>query len=172
MAAQNTIDLGRLALRPGEGRRLVVDLVTGELELGGQRYRLEPRPTPARVEISRTSSGHAMRLDFAGSIAGPCMRCLEPASIPIEVEAREIDQPTTDDEELRSPYVDEQKLDPAAWAHDALALELPVKILCRADCAGLCPVCGVTLNDAEPGDHDHPAAPDPRWAKLSELKLD
>lgn len=169
MAAQDTIDLGRLALRPGEGRRLEIELVTGEFELGGQRYWLEPRPIPARLEISRTASGHAMRLAFAGSIAGPCMRCLGPANVPIEVEAREIDQPTTDDEELRSPYVDQQALDPGAWAHDALALALPSKILCRPDCAGLCPVCGETLNDAACGVHEHPAEPDPRLAKLREL---
>ena len=57
-----------------------------------------------------------------------------------------------------------------AWTHDALALALPTQILCRADCAGLCPKCGVNLN--EHPDHEHEPEPDPRWAKLSELKLD
>jgi hypothetical protein len=33
-------------------------------------------------------------------------------------------------------------------------------------------VCGESLNDAAEGAHDHPAEPDPRWAKLRELKLD
>jgi uncharacterized protein len=31
--------------------------------------------------------------------------------------------------------------------------------------------CGANLNEAGP-DHAHEAAPDPRWAKLGELKLD
>ena len=62
-------------------------------------------------------------------------------------------------------------LDLGGWAHDALALALPALILCRPDCAGLCPVCGVELRDAGP-DHAHEADPDPRWAKLSELRFD
>jgi len=44
-------------------------------------------------------------------------------------------------------------------------------VLCRDDCAGLCPVCGADLNAAGP-DHSHQPQPDPRWAKLSELKFD
>ena len=53
------------------------------------------------------------------------MRCLEPAGVEVAVDAREVDQPGTDDEELRSPYVAEGELDLAAWAHDAFALALP-----------------------------------------------
>jgi uncharacterized protein len=100
------------------------------------------------------------------------MRCLEPAVPEFSVESREISQPGAEDDELVSPYIDgEGMLDVAAWAHDALALMLPAAILCRPDCAGLCPVCGVSLNSAGP-DHHHQAEPDPRWAKLSELKFD
>jgi uncharacterized protein len=70
---------------------------------------------------------------------------------------------------MSSPYVTDEELDVAAWARDALALALPAQILCRPDCAGLCPKCGRNLND-EP--HEHEPEPDPRWAKLRELKLD
>ena len=51
---------------------------------------------------------------------------------------------------------------------DALALQLPDKILHAPDCAGLCPVCGIDLNE-EPHTHDELAA-DPRWAALDELR--
>ena len=44
-------------------------------------------------------------------------------------------------------------------------------LLCRPDCLGLCTICGADLNEAGP-DHGHEPAPDPRWAKLSELHLD
>ena len=87
----------------------------------------------------------------------------------VEVDAREIDQPGTGDEELTSPYVEEDVLDIAAWAHDAIALALPVAILCRPDCKGLCPECGIVLNDLTRGRHVHEPEPDPRWAKLREL---
>jgi uncharacterized protein len=43
-------------------------------------------------------------------------------------------------------------------------------VLCRPDCLGLCPQCGANLN-ADP-EHAHAEAPDPRWAKLRELKLE
>ena len=58
-----------------------------------------------------------------------------------------------------------------AWARDGLALAVPDQITCRPDCAGLCPECGADLNEAGP-EHHHERAPDPRWAKLRELKLD
>ena len=57
------------------------------------------------------------------------------------------------------------------WAHDALALALPAQILCVPGCAGLCPECGVRLDDAGPG-HRHETAPDPRWSKLAEIRFD
>ncbi len=74
-------------------------------------------------------------------------------------------------EELESPYVQDGVVDLRAWARDALALTVPTQVLCRPDCAGLCPVCGVDLNEAGP-EHAHEREPDPRWAKLSELHFD
>jgi uncharacterized protein len=98
------------------------------------------------------------------------MRCLESAEPTFQVDAREVSQPGGG-EELSSPYVDDQVLDLHAWARDALALVLPTKLLCRDECAGLCAVCGENLNTAAP-DHRHETGPDPRWAKLSELRFE
>ncbi len=165
----NTIDLATLALKPGEGRRLDLELVPEPLELGGETYDFGSEPVPARLDVSRTTSGHAMRLRLNSTLNGRCMRCLQPAHYDVEVESREIDQPGTGDEELASPYVEADELDIAAWAHDAIALALPVAILCRPDCKGLCPECGIVLNDLPEGEHVHESEPDPRWAKLREL---
>src|SRR5579884_3965756 len=98
------------------------------------------------------------------------MRCLEPAAPTFAVDAREVSQPG-EGEDLESPYVTDGVLDLGAWARDALALALPAAVLCREDCAGLCPVCGEDLNRAGAA-HHHEPAPDPRWAKLSELKFE
>jgi uncharacterized protein len=170
MAAYNSIELGRIVPRPGDGRRIEIEIEPGGVDLGGHAYEFTPETVLARLELSATASGYAMRLAFEGEIEGPCMRCLATARVPVVVEAREVDQRGTDDEELRSPYVGDGELDIAAWAHDALVLDLPAQIFCRPDCAGLCVVCGVSLNDAEPGAHDHPSEPDPRWDKLRELQ--
>jgi uncharacterized protein len=97
------------------------------------------------------------------------MRCLEPAGAPVEVDAREIDQPGGG-EDLDSPYVSEDGLDLTGWARDALALALPGQIVCSEECLGLCAICGANLNE-DPA-HAHEQEPDPRWAKLRELKLE
>jgi uncharacterized protein len=166
------IDLSRLSLAHGEGKRLEVPVDLEPFELGGQTYLPDPPNPTVRLEVSRPSNGFAFRIRFPVHLEGPCMRCLEPAALDLEVEAREIDQARTDDPELRSPYVDEDELDIGRWAHDATMLALPTRLLCRPECLGLCPTCGEPLNDADPAAHDHGSAPDPRWAALNDLKLE
>jgi uncharacterized protein len=171
-ATYHSIDMASFALRPGEGQRLDLDTDPGQLELGGQRYVVTGESVPTRLDLSRMAVGYAARIRFTARVSGACMRCLEDAEIAVEVDAREVDQPGTGDQELRSPYIDGDELRLASWAHDALALALPFRLLCRPDCKGLCPVCGVSLNDAHPDEHRHEAALDPRWAKLRELRLE
>jgi uncharacterized protein len=171
MAAETSeLDLASLRLSPGEGRRLALDTRIEPLLLGSERYRAQPERVPVELDVSRmTGGGYALRLRFAASIAGPCMRCLKDAEPRVEVEAREVDVPGGG-EQLDSPYMDGETLALASWARDAFALALPTQIICREDCAGLCPVCAADLNEAGP-EHHHEAAPDPRWAALRELKL-
>jgi len=169
-ARADSFDLAGLRLSAGEARQLELEVPLAPFELAGERYAPEPSPVPVRLDVTRTTqSGWSLRLRFEVALAGPCMRCLEPASPRFAIDAREVEQPGAG-EELDSPYVAEQELDLAAWARDALALALPAQLLCRPDCAGLCPVCGADLNAAGP-EHRHEAAPDPRWAKLRELGL-
>lgn len=177
MAARTLdFDLGALRLSSGEGRRLQLDAPIEPLLLGGEPYRAEPHDrdvagVPVVLDVSRMmGGGYALRLRFSAALSGPCMRCLKQAEPSVEVDAREVDRPG-EGEELESPYVHEETLDLASWARDAFALAAPVKVLCRVDCAGLCSVCAADLNEAGPG-HGHEAAPDPRWTKLRELKLE
>ena len=173
MQSSTIIDLGRFSLSYGDGKRLDLPVSIGPVELGGQTYLLSPESTGVRLDISRPAHGYSFRMRFPVRVDGPCMRCLEQAGGTAEVDAREVDQRDTDDEELQSPYVnDDNELDLGRWAHDAAVLALPTRILCRPDCAGLCPVCGESLNDADPKEHEHELAMDPRWAVLDELKLD
>ncbi len=168
----DTFDLSGLRLSAGEGRRLQLHVAIDPFTLGGERYPMDPAVIPVQLDISRTTgSGYALRLRFQATLTGPCMRCLEPAAPVYEVDAREVSQPG-EGEELDSPYVDPHgSLELRRWARDALALALPTKVLCRPECAGLCPVCGANLNDAG-SDHAHEREPDPRWAKLSELRFE
>lgn len=167
----DALDLGGLRLSAGEGRNFELTAHVEPLTLAGEPYQARPGAVPVKLDVSRMmGNGYALRLRFEATLTGACMRCLKEAAPRIEVDAREVDRPGGG-EELSSPYIEEESLDLASWARDAFALALPTQVLCREDCAGLCPVCAVDLNEAGP-EHAHERAPDPRWAKLSELKLE
>jgi uncharacterized protein len=164
-----TLDLRTLKLRSGEQWRDERQIQLEPFELGGQRYLPVPQVVPAEVTVTRASTGAVFELRFDARLHGPCFRCLGDAVLDVPVEVREYQAASPGgDEELLSQYLADDKLDLSAWARDAIALELPDKILCRPECAGLCAVCGKNLND-EPHDHGEPE-PDSRWSALAELK--
>jgi uncharacterized protein len=179
----DTLDLGGLRLSAGEGRSFELAVHVAPLTLGGEPYEVRPSTVAVQLDVSRMmGNGYALRLRLDATLAGACMRCLKDASPPIEVDAREVDTlkgvpeghtagRPGGGEELSSPYLEQETLDLASWARDAVVLALPTQVLCREDCAGLCPVCAIDLNEAGP-EHAHERAPDPRWAKLRELRLD
>jgi uncharacterized protein len=164
-----SFSLRQLKLRRGEEYRDEIQLDLEPFEFGGQRYLPVPDTVPAELAITKASTGMVFQLAFKARLHGPCYRCLDDAVLELPIAAREYQATNPDGvDELRTPYVDDDKLDLAAWARDAVALALPDKILCRPDCAGLCPDCGKNLND-EP--HTHEDVPtDSRWAALESLR--
>ena len=161
--------LRQLRLRPGEEHREQLEVELAPLTLGGALYEPASSSVPAELVVQRAQSGDVFRLRLATRIEGPCMRCLEPAAVDVVVDAQEYESSDpAAAEELRSEYVREGELDVGAWAHDQVALALPEPILCRPDCAGLCPVCGKNLNE-DPHEHED-VATDPRWAALEALR--
>jgi uncharacterized protein len=163
-----TLNLRALKLRPGEEYRDEHEIALEPLELGGERYLPVPEEVAAAVVVDRIPSGTVFALNFHARLHGPCYRCLTDAVLDLEVSSREYHATSPDSEELQSPYVVDERIDLSAWARDAVSLMLPDKILCRPDCAGLCPVCGRDLN-VEPHEHEE-QSDDPRWAALGELK--
>jgi len=163
-----SFSLRQVRLRPGEEHREALEVELVPYEFGGQRYVPVPELVPAELVITRATTGTVFALAFDARLHGPCYRCLGDAVLDIPIHAREYQASSPDDEELTTPYVRDDVLDVSAWARDAVALALPDKILCRADCAGLCPECGRDLND-EPHVHEEHEA-DPRWAALESLR--
>ena len=128
-----------------------------------------PDRVPAELAITKASTGYVFELRFTTRLHGPCYRCLDDAVLELPIAAREYQATNPEgSDELRTPYVVDDKLDLVAWSRDAVALELPDKILCRPDCAGLCPVCGKNLN-TDPHKHDE-ASSDSRWSALEALR--
>jgi len=162
-------DLRTLRIRSGDQAREHVEIELEPLVLGGQTYEPRPNPAPAELSVTRASSGTVLELALDVSLEGPCFRCLADAELPLSLRLREYEAARPEgDDDLRTEYLEDDRVDLSAWARDAIALALPDQILCRPDCAGLCPVCGKDLN-LEPHEHVEERL-DPRWAKLSELR--
>ncbi len=88
----------------------------------------------------------SLRADATAKVVSRCCRCLEPvqADVHAHIDALYAKQPDPDDPDLYSFEADAVVLEDAA--KDALLLELPMQFFCKPDCKGLCPVCGVNLN--------------------------
>ena len=164
-----SFNLRQVKLRPGEEHREALEVELPAFEFGGQRYLPVPERVAAELVVTRATTGTVFALAFKARLHGPCYRCLGDAALDVPVNAREYQATNPEgSDELRTPYLVDDQLDVQGWGRDAIALALPEQILCRDDCAGLCPVCGKDLN-VEPHEHEEEHG-DPRWAALAELR--
>src|SRR5438874_11257083 len=164
-----SFNLRQVKLRSGQEYRDEVELELEPFELGGERYLPVPDRVPAELALTKASTGTVFELAFTGRLHGPCYRCLDDAVLEVPIAAREYQATNPEGaDELRTPYLHADNLDLFSWGRDAMALALPDKILCRPDCAGLCPVCGKNLND-EPHTHEE-SVTDSRWSALESLR--
>jgi uncharacterized protein len=149
-----------------------------------------PAPQSLGLELIGVPVGATLDLDLrmesvtegvlvSGTVTGPaegeCARCLRPIGDTVEVTIQELyayehstTDETTDEDEVGRLHGDLIDLEPAV--RDAVVLALPTNPLCREDCPGLCPECGVP-RDELPADHGHQQV-DARWAALSQLKIE
>jgi uncharacterized protein len=124
------------------------------------------------LRLESVSEGVLVSGSVSGPVEGECGRCLRQISDTLDVTLQELfayahsttDETTEEDEvgRLQGDLID---LQPSL--RDAVVLALPSHPLCRADCPGLCPECGVHRDDL-PADHTHDEV-DPRWAALQRL---
>ena len=165
-------DLRGLDLAPGEARQFDHPVDVGDVVIGGQRYSPVPAVPVAAVEVSQSASGWHFRMRVAAEFTGSCWRCLGEARVPLAADVRDFaafgrGSGSAFDEDLDCEYLDGEELDITGMARDALIELLPATILCREDCAGLCPTCGADLN-AGPCECP-PERFDGRWAGLEEI---
>lgn len=175
MAAKSplAIDISRLGRRPGSLME-VHETVPAPSRIGLDLIRIEEgAPLELDLRIESVSEGALVTGTVAAPTAGECVRCLEPISGDVTVDLTELfaypgstTEETTEDDEVG--HVVDDRVDIEQSLVDAVGLVLPFTPLCREDCAGLCPDCGIVLANAEPG-HQHEKI-DPRWAKLAALR--
>jgi uncharacterized protein len=167
------VDILRLGRRPGSMIE-VHETVPAPARIGLDLIRVEKdAPLELDLRIESVSEGALVTGTVSGPTTGECVRCLEPVTGEVSIDLTELfaypgsaTEETTEEEEMGRVVDDRVHLEQAIV--DAVGLVLPFSPLCRPDCAGLCPDCGVALVEAEPG-HQHDKI-DPRWAKLAALR--
>jgi uncharacterized protein len=150
-------------------------------------HRVVPAPADLGLQLIGVPEGAELTLDLrlesvtegvlvSGTVTGPvegeCGRCLAELGETLTVSIQELfayedsatDETTEEDEVGR---LQDDMIDLEPTLRDAVVLALPVNPLCREDCPGLCPDCGVRWDEL-PEDHHHEQI-DQRWAKLSKL---
>lgn len=171
MLSYNVATLLREA--PGSERRYAVE--TTDLALYGDLQLVAP--IAGEVRLSRTGRSILARASLSTAIEVSCSRCLKQVVAPISVEIEEVAMPSIDidtgqpfDPEAEPDALrldDHHELDLGEPVREAISLAEPIALLCRPDCAGLCPVCGVDLNTVS--EHGHADQPlDPRLAALAD----
>lgn len=166
----DTRELGRRAGLSREVRRVVHT----ESALGVEGVMTVPKGAEVDLDVLLESvvEGVLVSGSAVAPVVGECSRCLDPiVGEEVEVEFTELfaypdsaTEQTTDEDEISRLVDDLVDLEPVV--RDATVLALPSVPLCKPDCAGLCPDCGVKWADAGP-DHRHETI-DPRWAALTE----
>jgi uncharacterized protein len=124
----------------------------------------------ADVELDSVLGGIEVIGQVRATWVGECRRCLGPVGGELVADVRELYRPLgpTEDDEETYP-IDGDHLDLAPLVRDAVLLDLPLAPLCRADCAGLCPICGADRNSEACGCPVELG--DPRWGALDTLRL-
>lgn len=125
------------------------------------------------VRLEAVSEGVLVSGTVHTVATGECARCLDEVQVELDVDLQELfvypdgrDRREPVDEDEPMPLVQEEHVNLEPTVRDEVVLALPLQPLCRDDCPGLCPECGMALADS-PGHHHE--ITDPRWAALRAL---
>lgn len=160
----------RITGLPDGEQKFSFDAEAAELELPQFEGLIAVRGTLRKVSTQLFVQGTT-----EGVLMAECDRCLadvrHPVHAPLNLfyqvtpDARKAQPDDATDVQSIHPEQDAIVLD--ADVRQALLLEVPLKVLCRDDCRGLCPGCGANLNTEACRCEEAPI--DPRWAKLADL---
>lgn len=127
--------------------------------------------TPFHFSFSNLEEGKA-KLEGEGSITlkMQCDRCLQEVEtlIPLTVNREVLSPDRLNPEDAEDQvFVQDYMLDVDALINSEILLSLPMKVLCRPDCKGICMVCGQNLNLGECGCDTF--VPDPRMVAIKDI---
>ena len=160
---------------------LLADVVGAEREYDIADARIElpdeltlAEPIGGHVRLIHTNRGVLAQARLRTALATECVRCLRPVTVPLDLRIEDEFLPSLDlttgkpvptaDEPEALRLTDHHELDLERSVWDAISLAEPIAPLDRPDCPGLCPTCGLPLDE---GSHDHPDDDiDPRMEAL------
>ena len=119
-----------------------------------------------------------VKIEISSTITSECARCLKPVSLEISGDlmylyySRGAGAEDEFDDDFMPVEIDffGRVLDVMPQIHESIYTLLPTKILCREDCAGLCPICGADLNEGKCSCKEENL--DPRLEALRNFKLE
>jgi len=107
---------------------------------------------PVRIEGTLKNEDDVFVLDAVGKTTAlmECSSCLAPVRKELSFEIKERFAHTGRDDEETETFTGDQ-IDLADYVKRGIIGELPMRVECREDCKGLCPICGKDLNDGDCG---------------------
>jgi uncharacterized protein len=136
-------------------------------------------PIRAHFTIERMGSEIQVAGRVEAAVRLECSRCLALFTLPVagDVDAAFVPPSSAEAEHQRELSADELEVQPLVQGGadlrgviaEQIHLALPLKPLCREDCAGICPRCGREAADGSCG--CPPAGGDPRWEALKKLTV-
>lgn len=151
------------------------DLESDAAELGLDERFIEP--VGVHAVLSKTANQLHLKAVLTSRGSFQCDRCLDMFTQGLEAtyqivyvfEGATAHTEDTEGIELQVLPADANLIDLADDVRQYMLLGVPLKLLCKEECAGLCPTCGANLNT-------HPCscvreATDPRWEQLKNIKL-
>jgi uncharacterized protein len=136
-------------------------------------------PLTGQIMFLRTPDGIMVTGDLHTALLQECSRCLEQAIVPIDFDLEETFTQTVDvftghslpiptDVDAATLIDEHHILDLTEAVRQGILLSKPAQPLCRADCLGICPICGQNRN--ENLCDCNVFEPDSRWAALENWK--
>ena len=121
------------------------------------------------IRVTRVTDGLLVQGSVESRLGLECVRCLKPLALPITLDLEETFRLPEASQKADVPYTVSADgwLDLSPLLHEQGWLAIPMKPLCRQDCAGFCPRCGHNLNRGSCGCPGQQV--DPRWAVLTKL---
>lgn len=162
-----SVDVTDLLARPGANRRLEFDIPVDGLAVALAEVDGSVRGT---LRFESLVEGIHVGGALAGKAVLRCRRCLTEVPDTFDVSVNELFMVPSEEAEDGGAYLigDDQTIDLEPLMRDLVVLSLPLNPLCREDCQGLCPVCGMDRNTTNCG-HDG-GATDIRWGPLEQLR--